>query len=244
MNRELLTAYLLHEMPEEERWAFSEQWLEEPGLHAELLAVEAELLDEYVRGDASVPRRAQIEEWLLVGEGQEAKLQFAKALHRRFRRSLPSRLKLSWWLAAAAVLISWIAVRGSMHKEVRKRPEVVAALQEKRNVFTVPLAENDLRGAPKGGVAIAIPPGTELVRLDLDLDRADESASTSVEVTGPGRLAWKQSNVLEERREGRDVASVWIPSSILKSGDYEVKLLVNGKGIAYYGLSIRIAGKE
>ncbi len=240
MNREDLAAYLLHEMPEEERGAFSEQWLSDPELHAELRAVEAELLDEYVRGSASARRRGQVEEWLLVGESQQAKLQFATSLHRRLRRTQPSWPKRALWLAAiaAGLIVAWLAMRGVKPPEMRKPPEIASNVKEKRNVFPVRLAQDDLRGVAESTGTIVIPPGTDLVRLDLDLDPADESDSTSVEVTGPGGMAWRESDVVEKRLEGRTVASVWLPSSMLNSGNYEVKLLVKGKAIAYYRMTI------
>ena len=48
-----MIAYLLHEMPEAERTAFAERWFNEPELYERVQMAEAELLDEFARGNVS-----------------------------------------------------------------------------------------------------------------------------------------------------------------------------------------------
>jgi hypothetical protein len=80
VNRDQLIAYLLHQIPEHEREAFSERWFTDAELCEELRMAEADLLDTYARGKASGEQRALIERWLLGSSTQEQKLDFARAL--------------------------------------------------------------------------------------------------------------------------------------------------------------------
>ncbi len=54
VNRDQLIAYLLHQMAEDEREAFSERCFLEPGLREDLQMAEADLLDAYARGRPKV----------------------------------------------------------------------------------------------------------------------------------------------------------------------------------------------
>ena len=100
-----MVAYLLHEMPEDYRADFSEAWMADPALHAELRRVEAELMDEYVRGDGASERRSRVETYLLPQDGQEAKLEFARALHQELSSPRPRRVSWAWLGAAAAIVV-------------------------------------------------------------------------------------------------------------------------------------------
>src|ERR1700722_12016305 len=123
-NREDMIAYLLHEMPEDHRASFSEDWMAEPALYEEIHRVEAELIDEYVRGDGTPERRSRIEKYLLSQDGQEQKLEFAKALHQELQPGRPGKFSWRWLGAAAAIVVlsvgsAWLAFENrALHQRV------------------------------------------------------------------------------------------------------------------------------
>ena len=244
-----MIAYLLHEMPEDDRADFSEDWMADAALHEELRGVEAELIDEYVRGDGTSERRSRVESYLLSQDGQEKKLEFARALHRELvppgRRSVPR----AWLGAAAAIVVlagasAWLALENrALHErmgELRatsKLPVGSPVGAPAGSVFEAMLPLDSLRGANRD-TTIALPRGASVVRLDLEMESGDESADTAAEVSAAGAAIWRQWPVREERRGSVPVASIWIPAALLAPGHYEIRLTAAGKALAYYRVDV------
>jgi hypothetical protein len=251
-----MIAYLLHEMPEDYRAEFSEDWMADAALHEELRRVEAELIDEYVRGDGAPERRSRIESFLLSEDGQEKKLEFARALHQELAPPRhgsvsfpPARGSRAWLGAAAAIVIlagasAWLALE---NRALDKRVGELTAASKLQmgppagmpagSVFETTLPLDSLRGTNRD-TAIALPRGASVVRLDLELESGDESADTSAEVTASGTAIWREWPVREERRGGVLVASIWIPVALLAPGNYEIRLSAAGKALANYRMYV------
>jgi hypothetical protein len=244
-NREDMIAYLLHEMPEDQRASFSEDWMAEPALYDEIHRVEAELIDEYVRGDGTPERRSRIEKYLLSQDAQEQKLEFAKALHQELVPRRQRGTSLAWLGAAAAIVVlsvgsAWLTFENrALHQRVEtlQAAAKLRVIQPAGSVFETLLPLDSLRGVNRD-TTIALPPGTSVVRLDLEMESGDESADTSAEVSASGSSIWREWPVREERRGSVLVASIWIPAALLTPGHYEIRLSAAAKALAYYRLDV------
>ena len=73
-----MIAYLLHKLPDSEREAFEDRWMEDSGLYNELQDVEAELLDDYASGALTPEDRDLVTRHLLGDPAQDQKLLFAR----------------------------------------------------------------------------------------------------------------------------------------------------------------------
>lgn len=80
---ETLAQYLLGELSDEMRREIEREYLADGDCLDELLAVEDDLMDEYVRGELSAREREQFEQHLLAGPGQREKLRYAQTLMER-----------------------------------------------------------------------------------------------------------------------------------------------------------------
>ncbi len=244
MNRDLI-AYLLHEMTDEERLAFSEKWISDADLHEQLRMAEADLLDAYVRGDMAPEQRRRIEKYLLVSAPQQEKLAFANLLHDGFPPvSRPAPRTVKWFAIPAAACIVALAGatlwvnrdNGSLRRQVLEtRAELQR--QEAGSTLTVSLAAQPVRGSVRQ-LSIAVPSHAEIVRLELELDPRDQNPSTAIQVSTGGRVMWSQSPVQEQIRGAKLVATAWIPEAILAPGSYEIELASNGAALAYYYVDI------
>jgi hypothetical protein len=240
-NREHLIAYLLHEMPEEDRAAFCEEWIADAQLHEDLRMMEAELLDSYVRGEGSVVQRGRIEEYLLSQEGQAKKVAFARSLQQAVRSRERRPVLWAWMGMAAAILLLagtslWLwrenlLLRGKVD-ELHAVSRVPAG-----PVFTVTLPLDLLRGTARDKT-VELPRDASVLRLDLEMEAGDQSALSTVDVSSATGVVWHQSPVREERRGAAMVASVWIPAAQLPAGRYEIRLSADGKAQAYYRMVV------
>jgi hypothetical protein len=237
VNRDELIAYLLHQMPEEQRAALEDRWMEDPDLHQQLRSVEAELLDAYVRGDVSASDRTSIESFLLTSNSQRRKLEFAQAL--RTAVSPPRKRARPWGMlaAVAASLVLGAAALWMGWQNLVLRRELSSRNVETRapagSLYSAHLRPDTTRGAlePK---FIQPPSGTEVMRLELELDQGDENQSYAVELSLTGNRVWEEEPIHSEPRGSRFVVPVWISTRELKQGQHQIKLSVGGKVIEYY----------
>jgi anti-sigma factor RsiW len=77
-----MAQYLLGQLPEEEQAELERRYLADDTLFEELLAVEDDLRDAYVRGELSRPDREAFEEKLLTAPRQQQEQEFARTLCR------------------------------------------------------------------------------------------------------------------------------------------------------------------
>ena len=246
VNRDQLIAYLLHEMPEGEREAFSERWFGDAELCEELRMAEAELLDAYARGTASIEQRAQIERWLLGSPVQQQKLEFARALATAVPGTRPRR---NYWAALGAaaaaiallVSLSLLLMRNRHLENELARLESQARAQAQIQVlpgaaYAVFLPADTLRGA--AGSSLRIPKSAAVLHLELGLDRDQERDLDSVVLSTSGRDIWRQQPVTLEGAAPAMWASLWIPAGLFRPGHYTLKLESHGAPVAYYSFAV------
>jgi hypothetical protein len=72
--------YLLGRMSEHEENEFEAQYFADDNLFEEMVGLENELIDSYVRGELSEPDRRQFEQGYLTSTARRKNLQFAEVL--------------------------------------------------------------------------------------------------------------------------------------------------------------------
>ncbi|HVG20124.1 MAG TPA: hypothetical protein VNI02_13820 [Blastocatellia bacterium] len=96
--------YLLGDFPEAEQTKLEERLMTDDEFFKQLLAVEDELIDDYVHGSLSQPERARFEANFLSTPERQKKLSFARALDLYVSRAAetipgiaPKQEPVSWW---------------------------------------------------------------------------------------------------------------------------------------------------
>jgi hypothetical protein len=233
VNRDQVIAYLLHQMAEDEREVFSERCFVEPGLREDLQMAEADLLDAYARGKAKGEERKQIERWLLGSSVQRQKLDFAQALATVLPDAAPRRIP--WGLlgavAAGLVLLAGLALSILHNRQLERELARVEAPARPLpgTAFAVLLPAETLRSG--AGISVSLPPGADVVHLELGLETGQQQDFDSAVVSVSGRVVWRQQPV--------SAASLWIPAKLLGPGNYTVRLDSNGTPTAYYSFTVR-----
>jgi hypothetical protein len=231
-SRDQVIAYLLHEMPEDEREAFSERCFVEPELREDLQMTEADLLDAYARGKVKGEQRKQIERWLLGSSVQGQKLDFAQALATVLPDAAPRRIR--WGLlsavAAGVVLVAGLGLSIAHNQQLESELARVEAQARPLpgGAFAILLPADTLRSG--AGISVSVPQGADVVHLELGLDAGQQRDFDSAVVSVSGRVVWRQQPVI--------AASLWIPAKLLGPGNYTVRLDSNGTPAAYYSFTV------
>src|SRR5215510_49934 len=79
-NGELIARYLLGDMPEEEQARLEDRAFSDRDYMRNIVDVESDLIDEYVRGGLSDSERLRFERRFLVSAERQRKVEFARAL--------------------------------------------------------------------------------------------------------------------------------------------------------------------
>ena len=253
VNREHMIAYLLHKLPDSEREAFEDRWMEDSGLYEQLQDVEAELLDDYVNGALPPEDRDLVTRHLLGDPVQDQKLLFARTLRTVF--PAPVRPSVPWrgYAAAAAIVIltAGVALLGwrnlVMRHEIsamanRPAPVRSSAATSASGVYIAEIPSGSTNRSTAGSLTgIRLPASAELLRIDLQIEAGDESQVFSAAVSQDGRTVWKEEPIRAERRPFGFVVPVWVPSSALAAGEYQVKLSAGETAVDYYGFRVQRA---
>ncbi len=247
VSKNEMIEYLLHEMPEGERAAFAERWFTEPDLYERLQTVEAELLDDCVRGKVSRGQRRKIEQYLLDSEYQQRKMAFAAALHAALPR--PKIVRVPWLAVVAALLVVslaaslWLGLQNRrMQTEVAQLERVsrpAAGVVNPDGIYAVGLPSDTLRGASAEN-AVRLPKGVRLLRMELELPPGAASVAYSATLLSGSRAVWSEGPLHPEGRGAASIATVWIPAeaAILGPGDHTVRLDAAGSQSVYYRFTI------
>jgi hypothetical protein len=80
LNEELIVRYLLGELPEAQQVAIEDSAFQNQQYLQDILAVESDLIDEYVRSEIPLRDREQFERHFLLSPERRRKVEFARAL--------------------------------------------------------------------------------------------------------------------------------------------------------------------
>jgi anti-sigma factor RsiW len=194
---EVFVRYLLGELPTPDRDRFEGEYFADDSLHEQLLAVECELIDAYVRGDLSESERRYFEDrYLATPEGRQ-RVEHAKVLQDYVSREVALQLlsvqQHEADIPQAALLPSQL--EGSAYHPInltapdRDRSWWKAALALLR--FQSPLVRVAVVSAvPLVFILLLLPlalrhPTGKFVRNMVRADRKEETPQATPEVTGP-----------------------------------------------------------
>jgi hypothetical protein len=113
LDDQLMVRYLLGQLPEEEQLRLEERAFSDQEYLQNVLAVERDLIDEYVRGELSGVERRQFEKLFLASSDRRRKVEFARALvsvvsesplSESFARPMIQHAPVSWWDS----LLAWL----------------------------------------------------------------------------------------------------------------------------------------
>lgn len=229
----VIRKYLLGQTSEAERLDLEERLLADDDTYEELLIVENELTDEYLRGRLSQTELKNFETHFLLAPSRQEKLRFARAVQEHLsthvpakkviatprKSSLPGFLAfrnpvLSYALGIAVVLlvvgISWLVLRNSTSP---------------RSTIALTLTPGLTRSESSVQNSVRIPPTADIVRLQLLLtEDGSYQAYNAVLQSSDGRTVAKQPAHSSESINGRRVVAVELPSTLLPAGEYRIKL--------------------
>ena len=240
---EAVRRYLLGQSPDDEAEALEARYFEDPEELENVRAVEAELLDAYVRGTLDPSERALVEHRYAETPALQERVAFARALSRAIPVGRARARAFRPLLATAASTLLALAVTGLLVDRARltRRADALAAdVQAARARGDALSAERASRAVlePIPSVAVALDPllrdagtdasvATTAAEIELRL-RADAGRYPrfSVAIDGEDGVAvWAGPG----RRDG-DVVVAGVPGHLLPPGRYAVTLSGVGLG--------------
>jgi len=242
-NEERIVRYLLDEMGEEERLRREDRLFHEPEFFELVHSVEDELILKFVRGDLESQPASRFSEVYMNEPAKRARVESARAW-RQAAGEVAAASKFSpagrlWFrlsiYATAAVVLFAVLVLLQLQRKQPLQQFVQTSKTPSASFVTFVLEPGLTRSAGGGGVEIKVPPGTNLVRLELALPYPGKAETYHVVVGTPERPAmWDGA-----ASPNNAMVVVNMPAKVLLAGDYTLELQANGKEVATY--SFRVA---
>ena len=246
-ERDLLTRYLLGYLSDPDREAVSDRLFTEDSLAEALEEIERDLLDDYAAGNLSARDRTAVATRLLTSERQQEKLTFARTFAGRSRAPKRRNVqRLLLWAAAAILTVGaagiwWSASsRPTEPQSAQKAPPVETPAPKSPSpapvaVFAALLTPGSLRDGEMQEVVL--PPGAELVRLDLQLTGNPPAVPYTARLTRQRETLLEQGGLSAHTEANTPVLSVVLRSSLLTAGTYRLYLTTSGpqpESVSYY----------
>jgi hypothetical protein len=103
-----MVRYLLGELPDEERVQFEDQYANDEECFEQLLAVEDDLIQEYVRNELSPHARRRFEEYFLISPKRRQKVERARVLVQVLQKQKTAAAESSLFKEAIGSVIAWL----------------------------------------------------------------------------------------------------------------------------------------
>ena len=167
-----LIQYLLGELSPADRDGLEDRYFSDDALHDQLLAIEEELIDAYVRGQLSSQQRADFEQSFLDSPERREKLAFARALvHRVDSQRRQSRPGKFWTpFTELAVAASLVLAAGAFWMITHVPPRTASKQTESRPPDVLAFTLLPSTRGPGQENRIEIPPGRHTVRLHVSAE--------------------------------------------------------------------------
>jgi hypothetical protein len=233
--------YLLGTLPPDKQAALEERILSDRDVYDEVVAVEDELIDQYVAGNLSTLEQHRFETHFLITPERQKKLGFGRLLKRYMNdkspavatvdfpiRTLAPRqpfffgmfggspvLAFSMLVAACLgiVVLGWFLIRSS-HMESARRPA--------QQTIVVTLAPGSIRSEGATQKLIAPSKGTD-VKLELEV-ADDDFRNYEAQLFREREHLQTRSGLKAEPRGNHKVVPVDVAGEALTPGDYQLKL--------------------
>ena len=232
-------------MSEAERSAIQERLADDASYFDHVRAVEIDLVDCYARGELSPEDRQRFEERLPRSSDDLDALAFARALPHALARTQrarherwPFRGAVTFLFAAAlllAVLSGWLAYRNRLLSDrvVALEKQQAPQPQSPPGVFAAFLEPGALRGSTAIR-RIRVPADARLLDLQLDLEGDRHAVYSATLQTASGTPVWRDTDL----KAKAGVVDLWLPSSALQPGTYELQLSSGPDRVDYYYFAV------
>jgi hypothetical protein len=225
-DQERIRQYLLGLLPDQAREAVEKDILVNDEMYAEVLIIEDELNDEYVRESLSPEERAQFESHFLAAPERQENLQFARAFN-RYVKSHPSRQftdpnHRAWFpgsqvrlvrVATAVAVVVMVAAALWFFIPRQTAPRTFATL----TLIMNPSTRGDGNDLPRVG----LPLGKDALKIFLTLPQSTPAAANyRVQLL---TTAGESRSLAISDRNAQSV-TVQIPATQLRRGQYVLNL--------------------
>jgi hypothetical protein len=254
-----LARYLLGEAPPDEQASIEQRYCADPDFHAEVQAVERELIDQYIRGELT--NTAAFETHFMAAPSRREKVEFARALMRTpvsQPAASASGTRRLWPLAAAATLVlaagsAWLLTnRPSVEPEQAnagvETPAGGGAVPVKPSIAPpTPAPPRPLDPAPRvvtlmltptlvrsSGTTPALVVGDAThVRLQLAIEGDTYSNYRVLIRTAEGVEIWRQEQLKAQAVNGERAIVIDVPAARFSTNDFTVTLsgITSGGGV-------------
>jgi len=250
IDETLLVQYLLGKLSEEKQAQVEDRAFADAGYRAALEAVEADLIDDYVRGELPAADRGAFESLFLASPQRRTKVEFARALAALPAKPVPAparsrsglfdlfhgwSLPFRFAVAMAALLCvagaSWFLLHDANQKaapqvaQKQKQAPAPVAIPARTPVVASLVLFAGLSRAEGAGPQLVLSPDAEVVNIQIQLDDRDDYAEFRAELRTSRGEKVMTSEKLTRRKMGSGFAlSFDVPASVLKAGKYELAL--------------------
>ncbi len=265
-QQQTIRDYLLGDLVGEQQTQFEERLLTSDAVYEELVIIEDELIDEYLREGLSASERESFESHFLAAPEHQEKLRFARTFTKyvaaegpkyqvatdervaeepplqsrppwRWFGFLPIRSPIYGYALTAALILVVVGVTWLGWRTLNPGP------RDPGRVLFVALTPGLSRDAGDGVSPLTVTSDTDTLRLRLLIA---ELRHNSYEATldAEGRTLFSKSNLPKEVVNGQAAIVLDVPASLVSTGDYRVKLSGvnpngNSESIASYSLRIQ-----
>ena len=198
-----------------------------------LCLVEEELIDDYVRGRLDDEERADFERHFLSTDERRQKLEFARALRAHVASRQAHREGLWHWLRRPIVAPGWaVATAATLLLLLPGLAWQFASGPRAARDVTASLSAGLVRDVGGELTRVRIPPGCEVVRLEIDPGPSTYAGyrATISEVTGDE--LWAQGKLSAQAGASGPVVVLTLPCVLLTDADYFVRLYGVAPGTA------------
>lgn len=266
-QQQTIREYLLGRLPFAQQAQFEEGLLTSDEIYQELVIVEDELVDEYLREELPASDRESFESHFIAAPEHQAKLRFARTFRKYVAESpeyqvaadehnaevpptqairlssrwlgfLPIRNPVFGYAMTAAVILVAVGVSWNVWRNLNSSP------RDPGRVLSFVLTPGLSRGEGEESNRFTVTADAGTVRLQLLLPENRHESYEAAVVDAESRTLTTKRNLPKELVNGQTAVVLDVAASLLSAGDYRVKLSgVNpdgkSEGVASYSFRIQ-----
>ncbi len=243
---EKIRQYLLGALPEPEQTALENEYLNDDERFEQMLAVETELVDGYVRGTLTGRDLQQFEAHYLAHPDRRARTRFAQALHNKLNQQAAALAErpaqqISWWqklqdlvqlgnlqlglASAAALLLLSIGIGAFFLLRRDETDTQYTAVTETPSPLPSVVVQPSVEPTPTSPTPrLRLAPEVDYARLQVKIRRQGYPSYRASLSFGAGAEVWQKQGLKSNVRDAEEVITLTIPASQLAAGDYILTL--------------------
>jgi len=223
---DVLRSYLLGRLAPESRESVEKRLFSDDRIFWEhLCLLEDELVDQYARGELDGGETASFERDFLCTDERRAKLELARALKAHVEERKESRRRAWDWLRVPVPSPAWaLAVAATLLLAVPAVVWRVAAARGPQGEVSAWLSPGLVRDVEGELTRVTLPPGCQLVRLQLDPGLAEHASYRATLHEVAGDELWAQDKLRAAPVDGKAAVTLTLPCDLLPPEDYYVRL--------------------